>query len=308
MIHQSLAQTLPPILAAILATICSLIIIISYYRFRELQTLFLKMILILAYYDLAFAIGFLFCGSYIDFLCKFQAVWLAFFFVTLPIWKLAVSVFIYLKVSSKVSNSNIEKLLKYFLFGTIPFLIIFVALLIPFTDTKRNDSAWCYVEPYQVQVGFYIVVWVCLISVLVFFVLIIVAINRFDKTISEMYSTRNKQREKEKIKIQTRMTLVPIIYILSYIPSTIKRGIEFSNNSNPISLDILQAATMISQGIWDFLIYIFLDQKIRRCVFSMFCKKYHENQSQISLVKTESFENETVDENETIPLIQSLNV
>ncbi|KAJ5080046.1 g protein-coupled receptor [Anaeramoeba ignava] len=277
------AEEISTIIGASLGTFGALMIIIIFLNFKEYKIFYRKLVFVLSIYDFFQSISFFLPGNSNKIICDIQYYLIAIFATTPSFWAAAISLITYLKIVKEFNDKKLNKIYKWIhLSILIPIIIMFIDAITS-QDYKKPKAYWCSSTTRISLIFGYSIVWIFIISCLIFYILTTIRLRKFIKLISEGYSS-TKISQTNQIWIQIRMSLIPLIEIIVMIPLTIKRIREIINPSvsEINSLDILSSLLICSQGFWDFWIFIIFDPEIRsklkiNCCSSSYSKYYQQN-------------------------------
>ncbi|KAJ5075782.1 hypothetical protein M0811_06644 [Anaeramoeba ignava] len=134
-----------------------------------------------------------------------------------------------------------------------------------------TKSYWCWVKEIKITIMIYSVWWsYALISVL-FYITTVIKIRKIFRDISTIRDHDLRKKQRKEAKIQLRMTMIPIIYILVIFPTSFKRARQMANqNAKPwFVLDMFQAFFLSTQGFWDSILFVFLIKRVRVKLFAL---------------------------------------
>ncbi|KAJ5080043.1 g protein-coupled receptor [Anaeramoeba ignava] len=273
------AEEITTLFSSSLGIVSSLIIIIIFIYFKEYRLFYRKLVFILSIYDFFQSLSFLLPGKSNQTVCKIQAL-MTIIFGTIPsFWSAVISLVSYFKIVKEFTDQRLNKIQNLIhLFVLIP-VVILVAVHLSFYDVNSSKTYWCSTENQVVLITFYLFVWIYGITCLVFYIITIVQLKRLFKLVSKGYYSANISQPNQ-FWIQVRMSLIPLVEFIVIIPATIGRLRDIINPScsDIPTLDILHSILSISQGFWDFLIFIVFDpeirKKIRDCCSSNQFEKY----------------------------------
>ncbi|KAJ5080298.1 g protein-coupled receptor [Anaeramoeba ignava] len=296
-------EVLPAIIGGTLGLFGSLVIMIVHIAYPSIRNFFRKLIFILSIYDLLLSIGFLINGPSNHILCRIQTVWGSVLMTATPSWTATISFITYLKIVKSVSDSKVDYIQRWLHFFTIFISLVICIIWIIFSRPEVKEAYWCFEKEANLLFGIYCIWWFFLLVILIFYILCLIKIRQAYKAIMKIASQMEKLRKKEKLKIQLRMTLIPIVYILTSIPSSIKRARDYfqPNASDLKILDVLQALFLPSQGIFDCFIFVFFVRIVRKKIIdSLFkcCRKNQDRSLVIPLVRESYFSDEFDTEND----------
>ncbi|KAJ5078469.1 g protein-coupled receptor [Anaeramoeba ignava] len=267
-------EDISSIIGASLGMIGALLIIIIYYKFKEFKNFYRNLIFILSVYDFFQSISYLLPGHSNKIVCRIQCEMLGAFALTSQFWSASISILSYLKIYRGIDEQKLNKIQKWFhliMWLIVIGFIIFSAVL----PTPNNSKTyWCATVEEVFLITFYSFLWFFLITCLIFYILIVFRLRKTMKLILGQYHT-TKIRQMNEVWIEFRMSFIPLIYILIFIPATIRRIRSFvhSSASEIESINILQGLLSSSQGFWDFWIFVVFDPKIRKKL-KIFCCRY----------------------------------
>ncbi|KAJ5066526.1 g protein-coupled receptor [Anaeramoeba ignava] len=234
----------PDLVGAFLGVLGSIIIIFVHFKFPELRTFYRKLVFVLSIYDLFSALVYTLPGHYVHGICVFQPAIIACFVPMTGYWNAAISIITTLKITRNVS------------------------------DQILNRTYWCWVKEIYLTELHYFVWWSFLFISLIFYFYTVFKIRVVFQEISRLQNFVVKEQSQKNLETQIRMSLIPIVYILIIIPTSVKRGREMfqKNPKDYPALDFLQALFLSTQGFFDCIIFVFTVKKVRTRLFSLFSK------------------------------------
>ncbi|KAJ5068071.1 g protein-coupled receptor [Anaeramoeba ignava] len=258
--------------------------------------LFRKLIFILSIFDFLLSLSFSLPGSKNSTICSVQVVGNAVMLTATPSWTASVSFITFLKIVFNTRDSFCNYLQKKLLIFTVILSTIVCVIWIVFVSPQKGGSYWCYPKEAFLIWTIYSIWWFFLVIILIIYVLCIRKI-RINKSVSNIARDSEKRKKKEKLRIQLRMTLIPLVYLVLALPSTINRvrSLVEPNVSSSKTLDVLQAWFLPSQGIWDFLIFIVFVKSIRHQIISSLKRKCFKENSDSSTVDHILLDEDNVD-------------
>ncbi|KAJ5077737.1 g protein-coupled receptor [Anaeramoeba ignava] len=264
-------------------------IMLVHLLYPSLRNLFRKLIVILSIYDFLLSLAYMINGPQNSVVCRIQVIWESAMMIATPCWTTVVSLVTYLKIRN-YQDSQVDKIQKILHFVTAIFYLVIFIIWSIYAETDTKDTHWCFTKQRSLLMTLYLIWWFFLLVMIILYILSTIKIRKAYKSLASVNSVLEKLRRKEKIKVQLRMTLIPIIYILIAIPSSVKRAKEvfFLNNTDFITLDIFQAIFDPSQGIFDCILFVFMVKdvrtKIKDSFKKIFCnKKYSEDPTTLLL-------------------------
>ncbi|KAJ5078467.1 g protein-coupled receptor [Anaeramoeba ignava] len=241
----------------------SLLIIIIYLYFKKLRVLYRKLVFILSIYDFLQALSYLLPGQKSKLICYIQFYMLSCFVSAPQFWSASISILSYLKVVKGFSDLKLNKIQNWFhlLMWIKTFSTIWMAIFA--TKPIQSKAYWCYSDNGKVTFVVYFFLWLYAIICLVFYILIMFRLRKIFKIVSR-FDPFQRKNHLNKVWIQLRMSLIPLVYFIIIIPATIRRIREMLHYEKDIpTLDILHSLLITSQGFWDFWIFVIFDPQIR---------------------------------------------
>ncbi|KAJ5068601.1 g protein-coupled receptor [Anaeramoeba ignava] len=266
----------PDLLGATLGSIGALVIIFVHFKFRDLRTFYRKLIFILSIYDLITALVYTLPGHYVHAICVFQPIVISFFIPTAAYWAAVISIITSLKITKNISEETLDKLQKiahlilWLISGTIA--IIFAVFSTPQPHARIY---WCWVKEIYLTKLLYFVWWAYLLISLLFYIYTIIKIRKVFQEVAHLKNFLLKKQTRKNLRTQLRMSMIPLVYILIVIPTSVKRGKEmFEKDTKDIPfLDFLQALFLSTQGFFDCLIFVIGVRRVRQRLFSLCSSK-----------------------------------
>ncbi|KAJ5070699.1 g protein-coupled receptor [Anaeramoeba ignava] len=258
-------------ISCIFGIIGSLLIIIIFLIFKEQKLFYRKLILVLSFYDLLQSISYILPGKNYHILCHVQMYAIAITGITSQYWCAAISFVSYLKVVKNKTDQYLQKLYQLLHISMLILDVLFILIVTFFGTPTKKETYWCWCSEMGLTMMMYTFYWIFMVICLVFYLLTIIKLRAVFKIISQIQIQISKEKQLAQFKIQLRMSLIPLIYIILLIPPTIKRVNEeiHPNSKSSIIINILQAIATTSHGFWDFLIFIVfvkeMRKKIRNC-------------------------------------------
>ncbi|KAJ5080051.1 g-protein coupled receptor 157-like [Anaeramoeba ignava] len=258
------SEEISTIIGASLGIFGALMIIIIFIYFKAYKIFYRKLVFVLSIYDLIQSISYLLPGRSNEIICRAQYFLLAIFGSTPQFWASVISIICYLKVAKQFNDTKLNKIYKWIHLSILIPMIILVAISFISHDYKKSNAYWCASTTRISLIFAYSIVWIYVITCLIFYILSINILRKMIKLVSSGYSS-TKISQTNQIWIQLRMSLIPLIEMIITIPLTIKRIREIINPSvsEINSLDIISSLLFSSQGFWDFWIFIIFDPEIR---------------------------------------------
>ncbi|KAJ5074326.1 g protein-coupled receptor [Anaeramoeba ignava] len=254
------------IIGSIFGILGSILIIILFVYFGEGKLFYKKLILILSIYDLSQSISYILPGKTDSLVCSIQMYLIGITGLTSQYWSCSISIISYLKVVKDRNDKYLEKLYKslhLLMWILVFFCIVIIAV---FGSPTHSDTYWCWCKQKGITGMMYFFYWTFLVLCLIFYILTVARLKRNFQKIMKSDSKIPKETQMTQLRIQLRMTMIPLIYIILLIPSTIKRVHEFiiENPNDWISVDVLQSIFITTHGFWDFLIFIVFNEEMRK--------------------------------------------
>ncbi|KAJ5078472.1 g protein-coupled receptor [Anaeramoeba ignava] len=258
------SEEIATLIGSILAILGALCIIIIYLYFKETKIFYRKLIFVLSVYDLLQSLTFVLPGQKGSGICRTQFTLVALFATTSQYWSAAISILSYLKVVKSFHEKFLHKL--YIFFHIFMWVTVTPLFILSFFLPNPNKSGtyWCISTSEKYLIPLYAFNWFYLLVCLVFCILIFIRLKKFyQQNIKGNYNKRISQLNK--FWIELRMSFVPLIYIIIFIPTSFRRirNLAYPNASEITFIDVLQGLLSISQGFWDFLIFVIFDPEIR---------------------------------------------
>ncbi|KAJ6238848.1 g protein-coupled receptor [Anaeramoeba flamelloides] len=262
--------TVLAITTSVLSLIGSLVIVILGVRFPDFRNnFFRKLVFVLSIYDALLSFLFIIPGSSGSGFCVFQGyalVWLA---AMPPYFSLCIAVITYIHISKNWGVERLQKLMtKLHIISNILCLILTILSISLADSHKFPNSHWCFIEGRAILGVWYSFIWICTIVSCVLYVLIIHYIRKIYKTVQELTNIKDIKKQKENLKVQLRMSTIPLSLILTWTIASIRRAREiFSPDSEQNStLNILHSLTNPMQGFYDCIVFVILSSYSRRRV------------------------------------------
>ncbi|KAJ5075781.1 g protein-coupled receptor [Anaeramoeba ignava] len=264
--------TIAALIGSSLGTVGSAIIIFVHFKFPEFRTFYRKLVFILSVYDLITAMIYLFPGRYNRFICKVQPIFISFFITTAAFWNGVISIITFLKVIKNTSKDNLDK------FQKISHVVLWVIsstmaiIFIVFYDPEYHGATYWYF----ISILLYSVWWAYLLISLIFYITTVIKIRLIFREISQIRNHILQKKLRKNMKVQLRMTMIPIIYILIIFPTSFKRARQMAdkNATNWPVLDIFQSFLISTQGFFDVILFVFFVKRVRIKLFGLFsCSK-----------------------------------
>ncbi|KAJ5075783.1 g protein-coupled receptor [Anaeramoeba ignava] len=264
--------TVADLLGVSLGIFGSSTIIFVHFKFPELRTFYRKLVFILSVYDLITALIYSLPGYYNHFICKIQPIFIIFFVATAAFWNAVISIITFFTVIKRTPVKTLDKFQKICHIILLVISSTMAIILIIFYHPEYNgDSYWCWVKEIKITIMIYSVWWsYALISVL-FYITTVIKIRKIFRDISTIRDHDLRKKQRKEAKIQLRMTMIPIIYILVIFPTSFKRARQMANqNAKPwFVLDMFQAFFLSTQGFWDSILFVFLIKRVRVKLFAL---------------------------------------
>ncbi|KAJ5078468.1 g protein-coupled receptor [Anaeramoeba ignava] len=290
-------EDLLTIIGASLGTTGALIILIIYFRFKEWKNFYRKLIFILSIYDFVHSLSFLLPGHSNKIICRIQGELIAGFGSTCQFWSAAISFLSYLKVVKGFNEKKLNKIQKLFHLLMWLIVVFFASFVAFFPNPTYARTYWCFCSHSSFIITFYIFVWTFLIICLISYILTLIRLRKIVKFILNK-NPSSKKSEMNQIWVEIRMSFIPLIYILIFIPTTIRRiyDIHHSPDKSIPAIDIPRALLSSTHGFWDFLIFIVFDSEMRKKIYNK-CSK---NTQKLEILEYPSFEQFDDDNNHSL--------
>ncbi|KAJ5080065.1 g-protein coupled receptor 157 [Anaeramoeba ignava] len=280
------SEEISTIIGASLGIMGSLLIIILYIYFKEWKIFYRKLVLILSIYDFFLSLIFILPGSKYSFVCSIQFYLLSAFITTCQFWSASIAVLSYLKIANLFTDSKLNKihLWLHLIMWIINFDLILFIFLLP--KSEKSDTYWCTSTTNSWLITIYTFIIFYIVICLIFSILSIIKLNKSNKE-SSKGNYLQRIGEENQVFFQKRMTLLPIVGIIIFIPGLIRRLREIINPSasDILTLHILHSLLVSTQGFWDFLIFVILDPEMRKKMKSC-CSKQKKEMAKTSSYKT----------------------
>ncbi|KAJ5080064.1 g-protein coupled receptor 1 [Anaeramoeba ignava] len=289
-------QEICTIIGSSLGFIGSLLIIIFYLLFNQLYFLYRKLIFILSVYDLIQSISYLLPGHSNRIFCRIQFELITGFATCAQFWSASISFISFLKVVKEFDDKKLNKIQKFLHVAMWFISITFILLSFFVGNPEESTTYWCMSTEKPIIIPLYSVNWVYIIACFIFYIFTIIKIRKIIKLNSQgNYGPKTSQMSQ--VWIQFRLSLIPLIYILIFIPATIRRIRTLINPSaNDIfSVDIIHSLFASTQGFWDFWIFVVFDLEMRKKIGNCFScySKNRQNAAQLDIEDYKNLRNET---------------
>ncbi|KAJ3445392.1 g protein-coupled receptor [Anaeramoeba flamelloides] len=268
--------------SASITLVCCFLIFSLHIRFKSYRSHFFRhLILILTIYDLFHVITFFIPISKGSSLCKIQGHYLSIVGLVAPNFSIVISILTYLRIKYKTTDLNLKK---YYYYGnTISLFVPVVFGLVAgfFSEVKQTPNTnWCFISTKSWLIAYYSFLWFDIFLSIVFYIIIIYNITKEIRAKKKLYGydklNKSEKENREELKLQVRMSIIPLVLIISLTFSSIKR-IRVIINPNCQSLfwlDVMQSITNPSQGFLNCLVFVFLNDYSRQKLRELFlCKK-----------------------------------
>ncbi|KAJ5067945.1 g protein-coupled receptor [Anaeramoeba ignava] len=295
------------IISSVFGIIGSLLTIIIFLHFKEQKLFYRKLILVLSFYDLLQSISYILPGKINIYVCHVQMFAIGITGITSQCWSGAISFVSYLKVVRNKPDEYLEKVYKYFHIAMGILVLIITLIITVFGTPTKKDTYWCWCSQMRITMMMYIFYWILMISCLIFYILTVIELRKVFKKILKIQFKVSKEKQMTQFRIQLRMSMIPLIYIITLIPATIKRFKEEfdSNSKSSTAINILQAIGTTTHGFWDFLIFVVFVGEMRRKITRCY-KKEHiiEDDPKVSTIQEIPLSNDSGGELE--PLMEQI--
>ncbi|KAJ3428843.1 g protein-coupled receptor [Anaeramoeba flamelloides] len=280
--------------ASILSLIGSLIIIVLNVRFPDYRkNFFRKLIFILSIYDAILSFLFLIPGNKNQGFCAFQGyaiVWLG----SMPAYiSLSISIITYLNVSKNWSVFRLKKISNKLHIVSAIVATILTCFTIGFAESVHFPfTNWCFIKGRFMLGAFYFLIWICTIASIVLYIMIVKQIRFVYKTIEQMTNLVDKRRKRDNLKVQMRMSTIPLSLVLTWLIASIRRSREifFPDSNQNSTLNVLHSLTNPLQGFFDCVVFVAFSSYSRQKLKELVCCK--EPQDSQDFTHTTSFDEE----------------
>ncbi|KAJ6233867.1 g protein-coupled receptor [Anaeramoeba flamelloides] len=269
------ADLICAVTAAALSVVGSGIIILLNVRFKEYRDNFFRsLIFILSIYDAIISFSFMIPGSVGKAFCKFQGYFIV-YSALMPVFiSLCIAIITYLNVVRRWTKKQLKTLFKkmHIICNVLALGIMFFSILFADSVSFPNTN-WCFIKGQEMLGTFYITIWICTIISFILYLLIVKKIREIYKELDGLVDIGDKSRKTENLKVQFRMSTIPLSLIFTWLIASIRRTREiFWENPKQINtLNILQSLTNPMQGLFDCFVFVIFSSYSRKKVKELIC-------------------------------------
>ncbi|KAJ3450935.1 g protein-coupled receptor [Anaeramoeba flamelloides] len=256
---------------------CLLIIALNF-RFQEYRNNFFRnLVFILSIYDALLSLAFLIPNNN-RVMCDIQGHVLIGVALLPPHISAIISLLTYLKISKRVKLLKLRKISKVLhLIAVVHAILMSTISIGSAKNYKFPHTNWCFAEAPGWLLTFYIFIWIDILINIVFYSLIVnniaATIKKYFRTTKTFLNSKSDTIHKKEIRLQLRMSIIPLSLILALSWSSVKRVLELLNKDIPSWLNYMHAISNPSQGISDCIVFVLLSSYSRKKLKEMFfCK------------------------------------
>ncbi|KAJ6254850.1 g protein-coupled receptor [Anaeramoeba flamelloides] len=273
-------QYVVPIVALVSVLGCLLIVAI-YLRYPSYRNNFYrKLVFVLSIYDILYSITLFWAHGSNKQLCVFQSVSITFTGLLQPNFSAIISLLIWYNSLASKTEKKLKLYYKVLHLICIVVAVIFTVLVFCFDKmTESPNTNWCFLSKGGWLETYYIILWIDVVISIAFYIKFAINVSQIQKRTKEnngeLWGSHSGGIYYQEMKMQLRMVVIPLSLLLSNIFASIKRTREFAtDNPKPIFwLDLMQAITNPSQGLFDCIVFIFFDKYSRNKLKGLFkCK------------------------------------
>ncbi|KAJ6247416.1 g protein-coupled receptor [Anaeramoeba flamelloides] len=269
------ADLICAVTAAALSVLGSGIIILLNVRFKEYRNNFFRnLIFILSIYDAIISFSFMIPGSVGNAFCQFQGYFIV-YSALMPVYiSLCIAIITYLNVVKRWTKNQLKTLFNKMHITSHVVALIIMFLSISFAESiSFPNTNWCFIKGQEMLGAFYISIWICTFLSFILYLLIVKKIREIYKELNMLVDTSIKCRKKEHLKVQLRMSTIPLSLIFTWAIASIRRTREiFWENPKQINtLNILQSLTNPMQGLFDCFVFVIFSSYSRKKVKELIC-------------------------------------
>ena len=267
-------------IVASVSFICSTVILIFYFSFKELQFFFMRLIMFLIFSDAIHSLCMTFPSDN-EVSCYVQAVLLEFSSSSRAIWALMICIALYVGIVNQ--DRRVEERTLYFMLGGYGLPVILTAIPAIF-DSYGQAGGWCWItldEDFLVGsilrlACFYAPLTIVIICCLVLYSLIAKAIKEHLEGLEDAGGSQDE--------IIKRIMIFPMILIICYAPIYTLRILDFIyQDSISYILSLASILCTLCAGIFNAIAYG-LNGNVKEAIKG-FCKRRFQRSSSVSLAE-----------------------
>ncbi|KAJ3425132.1 g protein-coupled receptor [Anaeramoeba flamelloides] len=254
----------------------SLTIMMLNIRFKEYRNhFFRRLVFLLSIYDFFQTIIFLFPSTH-DSLCSVQGYYLIFNAHMPPHFSAIISYLTWLNLAHNKPIYQLKRRLNYLHLFALCFAVICTIFIGSLGQISRlPHTRWCFLTHESWILVFYIILWIDILISMTCYFLILKRIRQSSKFIRSLDNQKTIFKRSRDLKIQIRLSLVPLIVVLTLIFPSIKRLRAYINpRSKSLTwLNICHHLFNPLQGFLDFVVFVLCSQYSRSKLKEMlFCR------------------------------------
>ncbi|KAJ6246805.1 g protein-coupled receptor [Anaeramoeba flamelloides] len=278
--------------ASALSVLGSGIIILLNLRFKEYRKNFFRhLVFILSIYDATVSFLFMIPGTSSNGFCQFQGYFLVYAAV-LPVYvSVCIAIITYLNVVKRWPKKKLKSLFNKMLIISNLVGLIIMFFSIGFAEAVSfPNTNWCFIKGRAILGTFYATIWISIIVSFVLYLLIVRKIRSIYNEIEQLVDLKDKRRKTENLKVQIRMSTIPLSLFFTWGIASVRRFREiFWENPNQIdTLNLLQSLTNPMQGLLDCFVFVIFSSYSRQKFKEIICCLEPEERKMSTEVDTDS--------------------